>query len=237
MTNFRLFTIAAILLIASLGNAAHAAVIYSQPAQSPVVSARASQFVTPPGAFSFQTFDNFSLSANTAISDVHWRGAYFNTLISPTAPPVAPNATGFGVNFYADNGGVPGALLSTASFSPSGANETFVGNQFAPNLNLTLAIFDYDVDLTSPFLATAGTTYWLSVFSFSPPPSPNDAQWGWVGGTGGDGTSVQIPVGFVNFDRAFALTTVPEPSLIGLLAAAFLLLFGFRHGALRYFKR
>jgi hypothetical protein len=33
------------------------------------------------------------------------------------------------------------------------------------------------------------------------------------------------------------LTTVPEPSLIGLLAAAFLLLFGFRHGALRHFKR
>jgi hypothetical protein len=238
MDRFRLFAIAAISSMASLCSSAWAAVVYTQPAQSPVVSARASQFVTPPGAFTFQTFDNFSLNADTSIGDVHWQGAYFNVLIPPTSAPIAPNATGFGVNFYADNAGLPGALLSTASFSPSGANESFVGNEFAPNLNVTLAIFDYDVVLSVPFLATAGTPYWLSVFAASPPPSATDAQWGWTGGTGGNGTSFQN--GFaVNFDRAFSLTTtaVPEPPMIGLLTVALLVLFGVRRGGLSVLNR
>jgi hypothetical protein len=177
--------------------------------------------LTPPGAFSFQTFDNFLLGSNTAVADVHWQGAYFNAAISSTAVPAAPNSTGFGVNFYADNGGVPGSLLANYSFSPSGAHETFVGNQFAPNLNLTLAIFTYDVDLPSTFLATAGTSYWLSVYAFSPPPSASEAQWGWAGGTGGNGLAWQNgPAGNgpVNFDRAFSLTTVPEPATLALLA-------------------
>ena len=181
------------------------------------------------GAFTFQTFDNFLLSSATAISDVHWQGAYFNTLISPTAPPTAPNSTGFGVNFYADNGGLPGSLLASYTFSPSGAHETFVGNQFAANLNLTLAVFNYDVDLPSTFAAAAGTSYWLSVFAFSPPPSATEAQWGWTGGTGGNGTSVQNGA-VVNFDRAFSLTTVSEPATMSLLLAALFLVFAVRRG-------
>ena len=222
MVGLRSFAIAAVAMLASLcGNAWADVVVFSQPPQSPVVSARSSQFITPPGAFNFQTFDNFSLAADTAITDVHWQAAYFNTLISPTALPNAPNATGFGVNFYANNAGLPGALLGTYSFSPAGANETFVANQFAPNLNLNLAIFTYDVVLSSPFLASAGTTYWLSVFSFSLLPSETEAQWGWTGGTGGDGTSVQIPGGgVVNFDRNFSLTAVPEPASLALLGTA-----------------
>jgi hypothetical protein len=228
MAGFRLLATAAILVTSVCSNA-WAEVVYSQPAQSPAVSARASQFVTPPGAFIFQTFDDFLLSSDTALADVHWQGAYFNILIPPESEPSAPNSTGFGVNFYADNNELPGALLATYSFSPSGANETFVGNQFAPNLNLTLAIFTYDVDLPSTFLAAAGTSYWLSVFAFSPEPGASEAQWGWTGGTGGNGASVQngIPA---NFDRAFSLTTVPEPGTISLLIVAFLLVFAVRRG-------
>jgi hypothetical protein len=203
-------------------------VVYDQPPTSPVVSARASQFITPPGAFNFQTFDNFTLSADASLFEVRWRGAYFNTLIAPTDPPVAPNATGFGVAFYADNGGIPGALLSVQTFTPTEAGETSLGTQFAPGLNLTLALFDYAAFLPTTF-AAAGVPYWLSVYALSPPPSATEAQWGWVGGTGGDGVSYQSGVGVVNFDRAFTLfqiTFVPEPASIGLLLGGLALLLG-----------
>lgn len=91
--------------------------------------------------------------------------------------------------------------------------------------------------LSSPFLASAGTTYWLSVFAYSPEPSQDEAQWAWVGGTGGDAVSVQNG-GIVNFDRAFDLTTaVPEPATMALLAVGSLLLFGVCRGRLFHFNR
>ena len=87
-----------------------------------------------------------------------------------------------------------------------------------------------DVLLDLPFLASAGTEYWLSIYAFSPIPTPDEAQWTWVGGTGGDGVALQFSGFDPNFravttDRAFALTvSVPEPAsltllVIGLLAA------------------
>ncbi len=229
MARVRLVAFTALAIMAGLCGRAFATIIYDQPAASPVVSVRASQFITPPGAFNFQTFDNFTLNANTSVVDVHWQGAYFNALIPPASTPAAPNATGFGVNFYSDNAGLPGGLLASYSFSPGGANETFIGNQFAPNLNLTLAVFSYDVVLAMPFLANAGTSYWLSVFAFSPAPSTTEAQWGWVGGTGGNGTSVQNGA-VVNLDRAFALT-VPEPAALGFFVGAVLTLLWIRRRA------
>src|SRR6476469_7493695 len=68
MVGLRSLAITAVAMLASLcGNAWADVVVFSQPPQSPVVSARSSQFITPPGAFNFQTFDNFSLAADTAI--------------------------------------------------------------------------------------------------------------------------------------------------------------------------
>lgn len=195
-------------------------VVYTQPAQSPVVSTRASQNQAGLGLV-FQTFDSFSLAQNTLLSQVLWQGSYFNSLvIDPSFNPPA-NATAFGVSFYADNGlGSPGSLLSTFTFSPGAANQTFVGQQAFGATTIGLGIYNYAATLTSGFLATAGTTYWLSVYAFQPQASTTQAQWGWNGGTGGNGLSVQngIPV---NFDRAFTLTgTVPEPSSLALFGSA-----------------
>jgi hypothetical protein len=118
-------------------------------------------------------------------------------------------------------------------FTPAEANETFVDTQLftlSNGTDVTLAIYDYDVLFDLPFLASAGTEYWLSIYAFSPIPTPDEAQWTWVGGTGGDGVALQFS-GFdptfrvVTTDRAFALTvSVPEPAsltllVIGLLAA------------------
>ena len=201
-------------------------ILYNQPPQSPVVSTRASQHQGA-NLYAFQTFDSFSLLQDSSITGVTWQGSYFN--FSNTDPGFAPpkNSSAFTLEFYGDSSGAPGLLLGSQTFTPAAANETFVAQQ-AFTATLGLAIYNYSAVLAPPFLASAGTTYWLSVVATSPLSSGTEAQWGWNGGTGGDGTSRQAAGGGssaqVNNDRAFTLsgtetTAVPEPSTLLLLGA------------------
>lgn len=232
MSTFRstIHAFAALLSVVSVP--ASALVIYENAPQSPVTSPRTSQFINDVSLFGFQTFDDFTLNSGVAITDVHWRGAYFN-FVDPNAVAAA-NATGFGVRFYADDSGLPGALLASAGFSPAAANQSFVGTQSytAGATTVTLGIYDYDVILGAPLVLAANTKYWLSVFAFSPAPSATQAQWSWVGGIGGDDSSVQtngFDPAFLRIagpDRAFALTTIPEPGTLLLSAGALVLLLG-----------
>ena len=215
--------LASIALLMAAQRADAATVLYSQPAQSPVVSTRASQTQTGLGLV-FQTFDSFALATGAFITEVEWQGSYFNALVADNTFNPPANSTGFTLEFYADSAGAPGALLSSQFFSPAAASETFVAQQaFSPTLGL--GIYDYSAVLGTPFFANGGSTYWLSVYAQSPAASPTQAQWGWNGGTGGDGTSMQAilpaPPTLVNFDRAMTLTgtQVPEPSSLLLLGA------------------
>jgi hypothetical protein len=213
-------------LVVQPGPAIADPIVYAQPADSPVLSTRASQDQASVGLV-FQTFDSFTLAADTAITGINWQGSYFNAFVADSsfAPPA--NSTGFVVGFYADSAGTPGALLNSQTFSPSGANETFVGQQ-AFTATLGLSIYDYAASWAGlPFLASGGTTYWLSIYALSPIASPTEAQWGWNGGTGGDGVAVQSVSGVravANRDRAFSLegvaAPVPEPSALMLFGTA-----------------
>lgn len=222
------FVLASVACLFLAGQTVSAAIVlYSQPAQSPVVSTRASATQPTPG-LSFQTFDSFELATTATITEVAWQGSYFNSAVNDGtfAPP--NNASGFHVAFYEDNAGAPGALLSIQFFPATvEANETFVGQQ-AFGATLGLAIYNYNATLVTPFAAIGGTTYWLSIYAQSPNASPTEAQWGWNGGIPGDGTSLQsqsvggTPVA-VNHDRAMILSgteglePVPEPSTMVLL--------------------
>jgi hypothetical protein len=209
-------------LLAHAGPASADPILYAQPPQSPVQSTRASQQQPTPG-LAFQTFDSFLLAQDALITGISWQGSYFNTLISDPNFSPAANALGFTVALYMDNAGAPGTLLDSQTFSPSNAGQTFVGQQaFSPTLGLS--IYNYSASLGAGFLASAGTTYWLSVYAHSPDASPTEAQWGWNGGSGGNGTSVQSVFGVpavVNLDRTFTIegqpTPVPEPSTLLLL--------------------
>ncbi len=167
------------------------------------------------------TYDNFTLAAPAQVTDVHWVGGYFN-------PPNQSAITTWTVNFLADNAGQPGTILSSYTFSGTG-NESFVSNVNG------FPIYDYSVDLTSPFSAAAGTSYWLSVVpTLGFPP-----QWGWAAGTGGDGQGYQNffgTLGPTSTDFAFSLTgvaSVPAPPGLLLLASGVLGLTGLK----RRFKR
>ena len=192
------------LILFGLAFNAEAVVIYEQlPGRnSPEerISSTLNNFGNPPG---FRTADNFALGANFIIADVHWWGE--------------SNSGGndFSFTFYADGGGVPGAILLTTGGSLS-TQTVNVGSSFDP-------VTFYSSDLTLPFSAIGGTTYWISIFN-----QAADASWLWLsanapGDGGRQGTNPGPPWSTSTPDLAFQLTslqTVPEPATVGLLGIA-----------------
>ena len=198
-------------------------VVYDQPPQTPF-DTRASQFFPSINTFGFNVFDNFNLAQGTPITGVRWQGSYVDT-INLSNNPATPNSLGFGVEFYADNAGVPGALLSGSQYALAAVNETFAGTQFLPSLGVTVPFFNYEVALNSAFNAQAGTDYWIRIYALSPLPAAGVPQWAW-NSSSTTGTSRQVSGFDPNFlalprDRTFALLSaseVPEPtSLVAFL--------------------
>jgi hypothetical protein len=157
-----------------------------------------------------QVYDNFTLGSDSTVDSIHWEGEYFN-------PPNQGPISAWTVQFFSDNGGQPGSLLSSTNV-PGTANETFDG---------TFGGFPaYTYSVTGlGFAATGGTQYWVSVvpdLGFPP-------QWGWSSGTGGDGISYQDFFGTrsqLAADMAFALDGggggVPEPGTLVMLGTGVL---------------
>jgi hypothetical protein len=183
-------------------------IVYSQPYVNNG-AAYSSQNDTVNGNGNFATvYDNFSLTQNTTITDVHWTGAYFNGGVG--TPSV------FTIQFWSDAAGQPGVSLNsnTIPAANDGQTPTAGGNP----------TFTYSVDLANAFVANAGTQYWMSIVaSMGVPP-----QWGWATGIGGDATSYQNFFGTrsnLHTDLAFDLTgvptaSVPEPATLALLGVA-----------------
>jgi|GEM_PF-1270638 len=187
--------------------------VFAQPSQFPNGSAYASQNAPSGVLGNYATvFDNFFLTTPTTIRGVNWQGAYFN------GEPGTIN--GFTLSIYNDKGGQPGSRIFSQYISGN-ARETFVGNDEANNI-----VYKYTNELTNPFLAQSNTTYWLSIVpNLAYPP-----QWGWYGGTGGNGISYQNFFGSlseIHNDLSFSLLgeatppiTTPEPPLnLGVLVS------------------
>lgn len=196
--------ILAFFLAATLwGGTAAASVVFDQPAgpgsNALYISSTLNNFGGTPG---FRTADNFSLAGGATITDVHWWGRP-----ADTNSPFSPNFT---FTFYGDSNGSPGvAILSTTGTLTTTSVST--GSPFDP-------LQFYSSDLDNPFTASAGSTYWLSIFD-----SSANERWLWAGadssGDGGfqranDSTSWNTPTG----NLAFQLTSsLPEPGTLVLL--------------------
>lgn len=212
----RIFALVCIAIGAAAPAANAALILYEQVADFPGPSSFRTSYGIPGQSF-FRTFDNFTLIESGLVTEVTWQGSY-SDFVDLTNNPATPNTVSFELAFWSDASGEPGALLLSQTFPIAAVDVTFVG--LSPtNRN----VFNYGLDLTVPFLAQAGTSYWLSIFSNSSSFTP---LWGWRTGSGGDGMSFQENLatgseGPVDLDRAFSLSgqpgVVPEPSSILLL--------------------
>ena len=181
-----------------------AAIIYDQPYDgSNIADAYASQNDSASeglGDFA-KAYDNFTLDSATSIGKVKWYGEFFNGEPAPIS--------NFLIQFWSDNSG-PNTELFSATILGN-ADETFV--EKIGNFNL----YKYGIDLSLPFKALAGTTYWLSIQpTLDYPPS-----WGWYQGKGGNREAYQDYIlgdGPIPTDLAFSLASVPEPITILLLS-------------------
>ena len=207
-----------IVILVLVPGAPHAAVGYEQPPRD------AALFPVPGGptsqnTFFFQgAFDNFTLPSTTTITDLHWRGFYTEQTLSGVTEP-SRRATSFLVTIWSSDTGTPDAVLFSETFALAATSETFVSSGIFGTLGEAFT-YDYSGDLANPFVATAGTGYWLSIVAnLEFPPF-----WAWAfadpSATPGDGAHI-LSSNNVQFtpqsgDLSFALTgpgrAVPEPA-------------------------
>ena len=216
------------LLLAAVAPLGHAAdpVVYSQPATpSNYYTIWASQ-VSPSGTVA-TGYDDFTLGSATSISGVQWNGDYVNTN-TPSANPIAPNSTSFTIAFFADNGGLPGAQLATATIAQADCTPTLLGtDEFSTSDSIPdypIPFYSFRAALPTPFVAAAGQKYWVSIVANT----ADENLWGWYSGSGGDNASIQNYQGTQNrsMDRAFALegaapaSTTPTVSVAAMVNKA-----------------
>lgn len=175
--------------------------------------------------------DNWRCPDGRPVTDIHWWGSYyFNTGASN---PVQT----FEVSIYADNnpsGNLPGTLLYRETFDSASLNETSVGFDTQGE-----EVFQYTAYLKDSFEQTAGEVYWLSIVALTEA-SERWPMWGWhtasaedlnddelLGSAqstkdptlidGSHGGNVANPWQDAEYEMAFELTTIPEPSIVALV--------------------
>lgn len=153
--------------------------------------------------------DDFMLTTTTDIVGVHWSGFYIQSPSGGGAPAV----DSFLLDFFDDNSGLPGNLLSSFAVG-SGVTRVDTGIAHVSNFR----VFEFSANI-SGFTANAGTTYWLSVNAQAAP----DYGFAWgVSSFPGDQNAFRQGSRWrgTNFRNDFQLTAVPEPLSISLIALA-----------------
>jgi hypothetical protein len=153
-----------------------AGVLFSQP-PGPSGQLLQSSLRDPDGSGIDQwVWDDFTLGANQAISEVRWRGGYDPARLGSGGPVVD-----FTLAIYPSN---------PTGFEPDVAHPPLVHYQLGGNAAETAAevlggvqTYDYHYRLPVPFQAAAGTKYWLQIEAFQ----HGVPDWGLSAGMGGDG--------------------------------------------------
>ena len=173
------------------------------------VEARTSQVVSN-GAPPIAVFDDFRLTGASTIRTVSWQGIYCVQAVNAAAP--APTASAFRISFYTDDAGRPNlnTPIQSSTYTLAQVGQTFDKNVSGLTCgtasNTTWPFYRYSTALATPFVATAGARYWISIQALTP---SYDVFWGWRDGTPDNASSLQLFQGTYTpftIDRAYALT-------------------------------
>lgn len=203
-------TLVGAVLGAFLASAAVAQTVVFQQPPSAGGGVLVSSWLDPAGSDAdMYVYDSFVLPAATAVTEVRWRGGYLY------GAPYG-HVTNFTITFYASTAGDTQPLCTNpqlpetylAFFDVGGiAGETPAGSIGG------VAMYDYDFVLPSPFMAAAGTKYWVRIEGVQ----IGYPDWGIAVGTGGDATHFRFSTGAAQFsfgagDAAFTLLATNAPT-------------------------
>lgn len=158
-----------------------------------------------------QEADDFELPSPSLIHDVHWWGIYFQQ--------DEPDADDFTIRFFNPaSSGLPEAS-PFVSVAPVNLTRTETAMTALGDI-----VYQYEADLPSDVLASAGAAYFLSIVN-----STQSSNWSWVAdGTGTHyfrlGEAGAWETSATPTDHAFELTgsIVPEPTTIALVGLGIL---------------
>jgi hypothetical protein len=138
-------------------------------------------------------YDVFTLPSTQLITEIDWRGGYIHALGGPVA--------NFTVTIFANV--AVGARPLVTDPRQEETNPVYLAKYVVGgNAGETLAgvfggtpMYDYRFVLPTPFLAVAGTPYWLRIEAFQ----NTYPDWGIAVGTGGDGQYYRFNAGLAQF--------------------------------------
>jgi tRNA A-37 threonylcarbamoyl transferase component Bud32 len=143
-------------------------------------------------------YDDFVMKVRTAVAVIRWTGIYCQG-DKVTTEPAKGGATAFVVAIHADAGGRPRGdrSLWSATYPIERLSETYAGMRMARcglPVPTAYSYHRYTATLDSPFVAEAGTRYWLSVQAqvARPRTDPDFVFWGWLSGPGLNRHSIQV---------------------------------------------
>jgi hypothetical protein len=171
--------------------------------------------------------DNWRCSATGLVTDIHWWGSYlFN---NRGTDPIA----GFEISIHANGpDNLPSQLLYREVFDFSNVNEQAFGAPVNGE-----QVYEYKVYLSNDFTQYHNDIYWLDIVALTPD-QKRWPMWGWhtavneqieaaLSGSAQTtkdwenhdptwGGNADNPWQHAQYDMAFELTTIPEPSLVAL---------------------
>lgn len=124
-------------------------------------------------------WDDFTSTTSTTIRAVSWQGGYCDRKgpgLLPRVGPPRPASSTFQLSFLRDSNGRP---QDFASPSPLTLTSAEAHEQFAFDVDrsdASCAYYYYAAVLSTPFLVTAGTRYWLLIRAYI---EAGESPWGW----------------------------------------------------------
>jgi ELWxxDGT repeat protein len=125
----------------------------------------------------WQSFDDFTFASDTTITGVNWRGYYRHA--DARLNPGSPSTDYWNISFWSDSGAGPLIPVQSGTYPVASLQMTFAGYLPLEGGIGQVPVYDFHLDLQTPFVARGGRTYWFSPLSLAGR-HPVEYVFGWM---------------------------------------------------------